>query len=173
MSTPVAIMLAPDLRLRAARAEDDGALWHLAHAPGVRENAFDSSPIPLASHRRWFRDKIRSDATRIWVVEQERCLVAQVRYDRESADVAIIDFAVAPSHRGRGIGSQLLKQTWLLACNELGVARVRGVVIAGNTASTRAFANAGFREVEPVTERGQTCRVFELRRDSLEDTSAR
>jgi RimJ/RimL family protein N-acetyltransferase len=164
---------ASDFHIRLAAPTDAEDLWRLAHADGVREHAFDASPIPLASHLKWFGEKIASNASRIWVLELAGQLTAQVRYDREDSNTAIVDFAVDPTHRGRGIGTEMLRLTWPMACRELGVLRIRALVISTNAASSQAFLKAGFRECESVTERDRACRVFETTCDFVEITRAK
>ncbi|MCI0437538.1 MAG: GNAT family N-acetyltransferase, partial [Chloroflexi bacterium] len=88
-------------------------------------------------------------------------LVAQARYDRISADVAEIDYAVAPGFRGRGLGAEALKRSGELAFDALGVERLRGVVVEDNTASVRVFEKLGYKRVGDKTMKGHRVYIFE------------
>lgn len=150
----------PEPRIRAAEPGDAEPLWRLANDPGVRSQAFNTDPIPLADHLAWYRKRLASPDTVIRVLDTGDMLAGQVRYDRVDAGLAEIDFAVAPERRGAGVGSRLLAETWREACEELGVRAVRGLVFAENGASAGAFLKAGFHEDERRTVEGRECRVF-------------
>ena len=77
------------------------------------------------------------------------------------ADEAEIDFSVVPAFRGKGLGSKALQLTWRSACDELGVRRVRGVVLQANVPSARAFLNAGFTQGEIGLWQGELSYIFE------------
>lgn len=64
--------------------------------------------------------------------------------DRHGATVGHIkDLAVAPSHRGRGIGRRLLSRA-ISTLSVAGAARVKLEVRAGNTAAKSLYRSAGF-----------------------------
>ena len=60
--------------------------------------------------------------------------------------ITIMEVLIAPENRGQGKGSQLLKE--LLNCNEIigfTIQNSKAVIFPSNTASQKAFENAGFR----------------------------
>lgn len=149
------------LRLRPAEWTDAVALWRLNNDPSVRANSFNPEPFSLEAHLDWYRARLAAPATRFWVLEAGGAVAAQIRYDRTSPDSAEISFAVHPAFRGKGLGSRILAETAPLACRELQVHRVRGLVFLENVASGKAFARAGFRRSGTITERGRTCFAFD------------
>jgi UDP-2,4-diacetamido-2,4,6-trideoxy-beta-L-altropyranose hydrolase len=144
---------APGLRLRPAQAADLWLYHWWASDPQVRRQSFNSDPIPLAQHRRWFAGRLSSRLALLRVLEDGAGLpLGQIRFERESeTDVrAVIGFSLDSLARGRGLAPLLL---------ELGLAEVArcwgngceayGEVRADNPASCLAFLRAGFLEGPP------------------------
>jgi len=149
------------LRMRPASFGDAEVLWKWTNDPTVRAHSFHPGPIPLDGHTEWYKGKLAFPDTRIWILELNQVAVAQIRYDRISRDTAEIDLSVAPDCQGRGLGTRALILTSDIACKELGVRRVKGVVFSSNRASRRAFAKAGFQCIGLETISGELCQVFE------------
>ncbi|MBI4522803.1 MAG: UDP-2,4-diacetamido-2,4,6-trideoxy-beta-L-altropyranose hydrolase [Deltaproteobacteria bacterium] len=151
----------PDaLRVRPAGQQDALLLWEWANDPSTRANSFQRRPIPLEEHMQWYSAKLESAGTRIWIIEGSSGPAAQIRYDRADSHTAEISFSVAPHCRGRGLGSKALTLTARAACEELGVRRLRGIVLSSNEASIRAFVKAGFTCVERRHIDRKACHVF-------------
>lgn len=146
--------------LRRVGREDITRLWQWRNDPLVRASAFQSEPVPWETHVTWFQGKLASAATRIWILELAGEPAGQVRYDA-GQDAAEIDYSVAAPFRGRGLGVLLLRLSAPLACAELGVGRLVGIVKADNHASRRSFERAGFIEAGPIVHRDVPCVRFE------------
>lgn len=149
-----------DLGVRPAEITDVELLWHWANDPDVRRFSFSPENIRLRSHTEWFRRKIASASSRIYVIERAGAPVGQVRYDRVSPDEAEIDISIAAEHRGQGYGPLALELTGDRALKELEVHRVVGIVVESNVGSCAAFQKAGFVECPTRLVRGRKCRVF-------------
>lgn len=148
------------LEIREADFNDVVPLWRLANDSGVRSNSFNPDPIPFERHLEWYKSKLTSPESCIWIVEFGGTIAAQVRYDRVGDGAAEIDFSVSPALRGRGIGTQALVLSVNLAFERLRVDRVRGVVKKANAASAGAFKKAGFTQILG-SEGDSECIVFE------------
>ena len=149
-------------RIRPANMSDAFPLWELANDPSMRMNAFNPGPILFDHHEEWLKEKLTSPDTRIWMLELDGNVAAQVRYDRVDADTAEIDFAVVPALRGKGLGAKALTLTCQAASIELGVKRLVGVTFDSNFISARSFMKAGFKLVaEGKQLYGQSCSIFE------------
>jgi len=146
--------------LRPAAPEDVGLLWLWANDPATRANSFSRDAIPWETHRAWYRAKLASPDSRLWLLEWRRVPVGQIRYDRVDGGTARISFAVAPGYRGRGLGTRLLALSAERACRELAVGRLEGITLARNAASARAFVAAGFAQAGEPTVDGEPCLVF-------------
>lgn len=148
------------LHVRPVEPSDCGLLWRWANDKAVRKYSFSPEEIPFVRHREWFQRKIASPDTRIYVIELKGEPIGQVRYDRVNENEAQIDISIASEHRGRNLGSFALALTRKIACRDLKVDRVIGVVVEGNLASCVTFRKAGFTEQAPKMVRGRACRVF-------------
>jgi RimJ/RimL family protein N-acetyltransferase len=150
-----------DVNIRLAAISDALLLWRWANDPVTRTNSFNSQPISWDVHQSWYANKLKAPDCRIWIMELGRMPIAQIRYDRISADMAQISFSVAPLMRGRGLGTLLLEMTLPMAAGELRVKWVRGVALRENKASQRAFAKASFTMTEPQLIDSRECLLFQ------------
>lgn len=148
-------------RFRLALPADAEVLWRLANDAAVRKNSFSPAPISLPDHLAWFDARLESSDCRIWVIEVDDEIAAQIRYDRIDTEVAEIDFSVATDFRNRGLGTQALMLTRTFACDELGVKRIRGIVINSNASSAQAFLKAGFTPAGECVVSERACALFE------------
>lgn len=157
--------LSPDrVRVRPADEGDARPAWLLANDPEVRARSFARPEIPWESHQSWFQRALGAADVGFWILEVGGVLAGVVRYQRsEDGSEAEVHFAVAAPFRGRGLATGALKWTFEPACAQLGVARVRGLVLKSNAASARAFTSAGYEQVAERVERGQECFIFERR----------
>jgi UDP-2,4-diacetamido-2,4,6-trideoxy-beta-L-altropyranose hydrolase len=104
-----------DIQLRKASEEDALQLWKLANEKEVRGNSFSPDPISYDEHVKWFREKLESKSSVIYILNVSGVLLAQVRYDRKD-NAAEIDYAVTPGSRGKNLGTNILMMTWEIAC---------------------------------------------------------
>jgi RimJ/RimL family protein N-acetyltransferase len=148
------------VRLRPAVSEDALEVWRIANEPAVRAHSFRKEPIPLAEHLKWFGAKLKDADGRFWVVETGFVVAGQVRYAR-AGDQAEVHYSVRGAFRGKGLGTLALSQSRQLACRELGVKRLTGVVISPNEPSERSFASAGWTRKGSEHRDGAACAVFE------------
>lgn len=149
------------LALRESSLDDMWEIWRLANEPSVRGNSFNKEPIALEDHRRWYEEQLSRKDTKFWVLEVAGTIAAQIRYTRVDAETAEVHFAVRGAFQGKGLGTRALLLSRPRVCSQMGVARLRGVVIEPNEPSARAFLKAGYTRVGGVQERGRACGVFE------------
>jgi RimJ/RimL family protein N-acetyltransferase len=144
---------ASGLRLRSALSADLWLYHWWASDPQVRRHSFNSDPIPLAQHRRWFAGRLDSALTLLRVLEDGDGLpLGQIRFERASETDArvVISFSLDHLARGRGLAPLLLElglaelaRCWGNGCEAYGEVR------ADNPASCCAFLRAGFLEGPP------------------------
>jgi RimJ/RimL family protein N-acetyltransferase len=144
----------PELRgsrvtLRALLPSDRGARIALGRDPEfVRLNGGDAStlrPFTEADADRWFRG--RGDSLR-WAIVHEAQLVGEIRLDRldeanRSARLAMGIYA--PTHRGRGFGTEAARLVLDHAFGELALHRVDLNVLEFNEGAMRLYERLGFR----------------------------
>lgn len=66
------------LRVRRARGDDAELVWEWANDPTVRARSFRPDPIPLDEHLEWYRGRLASPDTRLWIIERHGAPVAQI-----------------------------------------------------------------------------------------------
>jgi RimJ/RimL family protein N-acetyltransferase len=148
------------LALRVASVADARLLWEWRNEEATRLRSFDGAPVPWNSHLKWLDGKLASEACRIWILEADARPVGQIRFERQDS-VALVNYSIDVHHRGRGLGTAILKLSAPQACRELGVTSIAGLVKVSNDASCRAFAAAGFVRTSDVVEAGSACVRFE------------
>ncbi|HEX5450784.1 MAG TPA: UDP-2,4-diacetamido-2,4,6-trideoxy-beta-L-altropyranose hydrolase [Candidatus Limnocylindrales bacterium] len=131
------------VRIRSAQPSDEDLLWRWANDPQTRANSLTTEAIPLATHRRWFRERLTGPDCILLIGENGAGPIGQVRFDLSGRE-ATVSISVARGHRGGGIGDVLLAS----AVRELAAGdradTIRAVVRPGNRASIELFARAGF-----------------------------
>lgn len=137
-------MNAATLTLRPAADADCERLWTWANDPVARTASFRSRPIEWDEHVSWFRARREDPSSRIYVVEESGDAVGVVRFELDGSGDAVVSVNVAPSARGRGLGPRALRQACALVADDEAVATVTAYIKPENTASLRAFDQAGF-----------------------------
>ncbi len=134
------------LKVRRARAEDEALLLEWANDFTVRRNAFSPERILAATHRIWFRDRLRNlDGCRLYIVETpDGVPLGQVRFER-SEEIWEIHYALGPAYRGRGLGRRMLEAALSkFRADGANNAVIVGKVKTGNHPSRRIFESLGF-----------------------------
>jgi RimJ/RimL family protein N-acetyltransferase len=149
-----------ELQLRRATPDDAPRLWVWSNDGPVRTQAFSGRPISWGEHMGWFERVLADPGSRLWILQCDGHPAGQLRADR-AADRARIDYSIAREYRGRGLAPQLLRLGAALACDELGVSVVDGIVKESNLASCRSFERAGFALAARLEEQGHSCRRYE------------
>lgn len=133
------------LMLRPVSDEDCELLWKWANEPSVRAASFSSEPISLDTHRRWFREKVMSDQTYIYIAQDSFGNAAgQIRFDLDGPR-ATVDASLDRSMRGRGLGQELIWQGTRTLLEATEVQAIDAYVKVENEPSIRAFDRAGYR----------------------------
>ncbi|MGH8459379.1 MAG: UDP-2,4-diacetamido-2,4,6-trideoxy-beta-L-altropyranose hydrolase, partial [Nevskiales bacterium] len=137
-------LLARPLQLRLATANDSHDLHRWRNAEEVRRFSKNPEPIALADHERWLAD-VFADAHRdLLIAEEAGEAVGVLRYDRKGSE-AVVSIYLVPGRSGQGLGPRILLEgdRWLNRYHP-GIERIHAEVLAGNTASARAFTEAGY-----------------------------
>lgn len=136
-----------ELNLRLADSDDSRFLYELRNDTDVRRNSFQMAEILYEHHKEWFAKKLLDKNSRIYIMEENRCSIGQVRVDRQGQK-AEISYALCKEARGRGLSKWMLLQLESRLgeegfCREL-IAEVKGK----NTASRKIFQSLGYKETE-------------------------
>jgi RimJ/RimL family protein N-acetyltransferase len=128
-----------DLVLRLATMDDAEILLSWRNDPQTIAGSRDHRPVDLADHMKWLAGVLVAANRTLLVAEAAGRPVGTVRIDSGS-DGAELSWTVAPTHRGRGYGRQMVQEA---------IAREGGLYWAetrpDNLASIRLVQSLGFQ----------------------------
>jgi UDP-2,4-diacetamido-2,4,6-trideoxy-beta-L-altropyranose hydrolase len=134
------------LSLRRAVPDDMELFYYWANDPAVRKHSFAKDLIGWQGHISWFKKKLESSNTLIWVMQTANGLpVGQVRFDINDG-IADIAYSLDPLVRGRGWGKLLLKLGIDKFKNTYTDILCRGKVKSDNLPSKRCFQKLQMKE---------------------------
>jgi UDP-2,4-diacetamido-2,4,6-trideoxy-beta-L-altropyranose hydrolase len=136
--------LQPRVTLRDATDLDGPLLLAWRNDPDAVRFSITARAVTPAEHAVWLAARLADPDTRLWVAMEDGRPVGQVRVDISDA-TGTVSIGIAPAHRGRGIGSAVLRAMLAEVERDPRVRRLRAVAHAENMASARAFERAGFQ----------------------------
>jgi RimJ/RimL family protein N-acetyltransferase len=97
---------------RAATSWDSGMLYEWRNDPETRANSRDTAHVDATAHARWFRRSQMNPDRMICIAETGMAgvPVAVIRLDRRADNSFELSWTVAPEHRGKGYGTEVLKR---------------------------------------------------------------
>lgn len=169
MQTHELLDLEARIALRPVTMADAELLWRWVNDPLVREWSFQQEPIPVQTHVAWLRRKLADPNAVIYLaVDGQGKPVGQVRFEIDAGGQAEVDVSVAPTMRGKGYASAVLRRGVAELLRTTAVHRVRAVIKAANAKSIRAFERAGFAAAGTGTVHEQPVAFYVLARPSRE-----
>ncbi len=142
------------LSFRKATIADEIHYFDWANDPDVREQSYNSNPIDLESHGKWFKSKLEDSSCLMFVFQNEENLnIGQVRIQKENTNEALIGISVAVEHRGKSYAKEMLQisSDYFLDSNK--GFKINAFIKKKNLSSKYAFEKAGFElEAEKIHE---------------------
>jgi UDP-2,4-diacetamido-2,4,6-trideoxy-beta-L-altropyranose hydrolase len=150
------------LHLRKVKERDCHDLWVWRNHPETRRWSFDKKEIDYGRHLEWFRQKVGSKDSRIYVAENEMSeKLGQVRFEKKNGNRAFVSISLNPNFLKRGLGNKILSEaTFKYLRENRKVAEVRAEILEGNTSSRKAFQKAGYRFCQHASRRGQSFALY-------------
>jgi spore coat polysaccharide biosynthesis protein SpsF len=133
------------VHLRPADEGDRDRVLAWRNDPDTVRFSLTGSAVTPGEHARWYARRLEDPATRLSIAELDGEPIGSVRVDVVDA-VGTVSIAVDPAHRGRGLGTAMLRRLVETTRGDVGLIRLVAEVVPGNEASCRAFAAAGFVE---------------------------
>lgn len=131
--------------VRKAQTDDLMLIFHWINDPELRRQSYNSEPIPLEDHTKWFNKKLKDTSTYIYIFVYTDIPVAQVRFD--VGDEAVISYSIDKSYRGRAWGEPVIQQAIEIFRHDSGLPiKIVGYVKYENESSNRVFRNLGFTQ---------------------------
>ncbi|WP_079710774.1 GNAT family N-acetyltransferase [Paraliobacillus ryukyuensis] len=135
-----------NLKLRLANEKDCNIIFSWTNDVTVRKNAFNSEFITFKQHQKWFRLKLDSDKSKIYIGYINEIPIGQIRIDIIN-EIGIIDYSIDSNYRGKGYGTLFLKKIESILIDELvHLKSLVGKVKYDNIASQKAFTKAAYCE---------------------------
>lgn len=141
-----------DLLLRNVTLNDEKLLFDWANDPIVRQGSFNENTIPFDEHQIWFRNKLSSQNTFLWILECTGIPCGVVRTEKSDRELTL-NYLIASSHRGKGLASIMLEMALEKACIELSVDKIFAYTLPDNIASCKSLLRAGFKLETAVKEK--------------------
>ena len=146
----IAEILAPSpkeaLSLCAATISDMEYYFLWVNDPEVRKYAFNHKIVPWDTHKVWFKGKIYSNKTLMWVLLTDQGLpVGQIRFDVQNK-TAEISYSIDSDVRNQGFAKVLIAQGVDVFKSENSTRNIQAIVINENLPSLCVFQKLGFKE---------------------------
>ena len=128
--------------LRRVRESDMKIFFEWANDDEVRANSINPGKFTFQDHEAWFKKRMKSDDSIIYVLDIENLPAAQIRFDYNDAEkVWEISYSVSKNFRGKGIGKLLITE----ALNSFAHYPIVGYVKETNQPSQNIFNALGFK----------------------------
>lgn len=133
------------LSLRLATLDDLLLYYNWANDIQVRANSYQTEPISLEDHTKWFTSKINNPLFSFFVFENHLGIpIGQVRVQIVSDFKAVIGISNASSFRGKGFASRMLVQATDAFLKNHPEQIISAYIKLDNRASEKVFQKAGF-----------------------------
>lgn len=143
-----------------ASEEDMLMVYNWSNDSLVRKNSYESKPIELESHKKWYLSKIKSSNTifLIALVNGEKAGVVRFEIDVNSSIVGIL---IPEKYRGQKLASELLIESSKLYFNKFDVP-IHAYIKKENIASIKSFEKANYMYLKEECVKGSLSFVYKL-----------
>ncbi len=132
------------LQIREATIHDIEQYFKWANDESVRANAFNTEDIPWSDHVSWFKKKLSSDHSRMYIFEICDKGAGQVRFDKKNEEVWDIDYMLDEDFRGCGLGAKIIERSLKKLISEEKKVKVQALVKTDNIPSIKVFEDLNF-----------------------------
>jgi len=129
-----------------AQADDITDLFHLANDREVRQNSFNSDPIPFDDHKKWLDSIIISDTSYLYIFRISGRFIGQVRFDIKEHET-VTGISINSDFRGLGVGKVMLERALEKITDKSITLPVTAYIKENNTASVKIFESAGYKVI--------------------------
>lgn len=131
--------------LRKAKEGDCDILYNWVNDKVVRQNAFNQETITYDEHKKWFKKKLNSNKSFIYISMVDNNPIGQIRVDVNNMGIGVIDYSISKDNRGKGYGTlTLLELCKTITKENVNIKKLIGKVKLNNIPSHKAFEKAGF-----------------------------
>ncbi|MFH0922977.1 MAG: GNAT family N-acetyltransferase [Candidatus Micrarchaeota archaeon] len=130
------------LSIRKAVLSDRKAIWTWRNDPITRANSRNPASISWKQHSAWFSTAFEKGNPKIFIVSSGRARAGAVLLNVRGK-LCEVSVNIAPSFRGRGVGSSAIKLASNVAKRQ-GLLSLEAFIKKNNLASQKAFEKNGF-----------------------------
>lgn len=94
---------------REIKDSDCLKIFEIANDEDVRKNSFSSEKIELEDHKEWFKNILKEDSIKFFVLEYENDIIGQLRFDFDEK-YPVISISLNKKYRGLGLSKYLLSK---------------------------------------------------------------
>lgn len=150
--------------IREASEADCDQYFEWANDRSVRMNAINQEEIEYESHCKWFKSKLKTGSTKMYILEKSGSLpVGQIRFDISSVS-ALISYSLDKEWRGKRLGSLLVKKglSNFIADKSRGLSEIVAEVKSNNIASIKVFERLNFHKISTVGQEKRDLEMYKL-----------
>ncbi|MFL0093353.1 UDP-2,4-diacetamido-2,4,6-trideoxy-beta-L-altropyranose hydrolase [Tenacibaculum maritimum] len=132
-----------NLSIRKASKEDMLQVYYWSDDLLVRQNSYNSKPIVLEDHKKWFNSKIRDRNTLFYIIYYNSSPAGMVRYEIKE-EYTIVGITMNKKFRGKKLAPLFLVKTakeYFYKSEKPILAYIK----KGNTPSIKSFEKAGYQ----------------------------
>jgi RimJ/RimL family protein N-acetyltransferase len=137
-------MTVKELQIRKALSSDDQDIFIWRNDSDSRKNSITTHKISKSEHQEWFRKKLSSKDTDIYIGYQLNTKIGVVRIEKQHDNSAEINITINPSQRNKGYGTELLSKAIKISFNKYDILTAR--IKKSNFASIKMFEKVGFHK---------------------------
>jgi len=155
------------ITFRLAKLEDMLMVYNLSNDETVRYFSYNSDPIILESHKKWFENKLTD----------KKCLFLIVLFNNESAGIvryemndkyATVGVLIAKKFRGKKLASYFLRESAkkYFKQNHL---PIFAYIKKDNKASIKSFENSGYSFYKEENVKGKPSLIYKLEKNHVKE----
>jgi L-amino acid N-acyltransferase YncA len=131
-----------ELTYRTLLSSDMQLIFEWNNDVQTRKNSFQSDAIQIEQHKVWFSKKIADKKAYYLIALFDKLPIALIRYDVSDIHTSV-GITVSNDYRGKGLSSQLLKESALLYFSQF-KNPLLAYIKPENIASIKSFEKAGY-----------------------------
>ncbi|MGX6642744.1 GNAT family N-acetyltransferase [Legionella pneumophila] len=130
--------------LREFNLNDAELLFSWRNDPVIYLKSSRKEPVTLDEHNKWFNEMLHSDESHIFIMECDGKPIGQIRYNRNEDDSLKLSIFLIPEFQHKGIGSELLLNSFTLLKQDDKPIKIVAEVLVDNTPSHLFFQKHSF-----------------------------
>lgn len=152
------------LSLRKANEKDLKTVFKWSNDNLVRRNSFNSEPILLKDHKKWYLNKIQNKNTLFLIALVNEEPAGLIRFEMAN-EKAVIGILVGKKHRGQKLANVILRKSVKVYFSKFKLPIV-AYIKENNIISQRSFQNVGFDYNGEKTINGSKSYIYILKNDN-------